>query len=93
MADEGDEQAEPLYGVALTDIPVEDRARAKALRRRILMIALIVALVAAIAAAVTVFAVRGESRSTPASIHAEATAWCAFAGHGRSSVSIFQSAR
>jgi hypothetical protein len=64
MADADNEQTEAHYGVTFSDVPAEDRARARALRRKIVMVALILAMLAAIAAAVTVFAVRGERRSS-----------------------------
>jgi flagellar basal body-associated protein FliL len=75
MADADNEQTEAHYGVTFSDVPAEDRARARALRRKIVMVALILAMLAAIAAAVTVFAVRGERRSAPASTHVTSTLW------------------
>lgn len=77
MAEARGEKSEPLYGVTLSDIPAEDLARAKSLRRRIVIIAVIVAFLAAVAVAVTVIAVRGESRSALGSVNANAVAWCA----------------
>ena len=84
MADAENDQTEAHYGVTLSDVPAEDRARARALRRKIVMVALIVAMLAAVAAAVTVFAVRGESRSATASTHVTWTPWgvCVHPAHG-----------